>query len=193
MPPPNLSLGEPHGKESSSASMQRSFPGAIGITALVLVITSSGCAKVHVTTQINSATDFSQFRTFSQDPPPEESPSSPRYTAALGALIQSEIARQLESKGLHPAREIADLRVAFRVSGAPRTRMVNAGDPDTDYYIPQEYREGALVIEVFDAGGSAIWSGVGHRKVFQNTNVEKVALQAVDAILAEFPLADRGS
>jgi hypothetical protein len=172
--------------------MQKGCPRAIAIT-LGLAISVWGCAKIQVTTRSDPATDFSRFRTYSQDSPPRERADTPRYSAALGAQIQAEIARQLEVKGLRPAPEGADLRVAFRVSGVARTRMINAGDPDADYYIPQEYREGALVIEVFDARGNPVWSGVGHRKVFQDTNVEKVALEAVDAILAEFPLADRGS
>jgi hypothetical protein len=103
--------------------------------------------------------------------------------------VQREIARVLEDKGYSKAPlEGADMVVAFRSGGDPRSRFQYASDPETSSYVVQDYIEGTLAIDVFAAGGlEPVWHGAGQVDVFRENGVEDAAAQAVRAILAEFP------
>jgi hypothetical protein len=156
---------------------------------------SLACAPpVRVETEAPPGADLTRYATFFRAPPPVESDGLPRYDAELGARIQAEIARAFEAKGYRPASpEAADLEVAFRVSGEPRSRLVNASDPDADYQVVEDYVEGALAIEITAAaGGDRLWEGTGQTDLFTSgslitTDVESAALQAVRDVLRELP------
>ena len=78
--------------------------------------------------------------------------------------------------------------VAYRASGVRKSRRRNAGDPDADIYVVQDYIAGTVEIDVFRRGErDPIWRGIGEVDVYQEENAAREAGAAVAAILAEFP------
>jgi len=142
-----------------------------------------GCAEVQVTARAMPGTDFSGFATYAQ--------AAAEPDAASAGRIRGEIARALEAKGYRAApQESADLRVAFRVGGEERIRQKNAGDPDANYFVEQNYVEGTLVIEIFASDrADPIWIGTGRSDSFQGERAEERVAGAARAILASFPPA----
>lgn len=161
---------------------------------LWVTLIALGCVPVEVETWTEPDADLSHFATYAQAPLPEDEPEKAPYTPALGERIQTEIARVLDDKGYRAApRGRADMTVAFVVAGQSRSRIVNAGDPDTDYYVPESYTEGTLIIDVFDARtGRRVWRGIGQSDLVTSGRLvpddpERAAVEATRKILAAFP------
>ncbi len=156
-----------------------------------LALALAGCTTVDVTTQLEPGAELARYRTYVLAPAPWPGASAPSYTEAAGERLLAEIARQLDARGYRDAGgEPADLLVAFHVSGESRSRMVNAADPDTDYYVEQHYVEGTLMIEVLDnLSRQPLWRGSGTRPIFRERDAERAGIEAVRAILAELPPA----
>lgn len=157
-----------------------------------LLLLALGCASVDVTTDVKPGIDFSRYATYFQDPAPETETLG--YTPLVGSQVQSAIAKSLDAKGYRaaPAGQ-ADLEVAFSFSSREDVRNVNAGDPDTDYYVPKEFVDAALVIEVLDARSKErLWQGVGSAELVTSgalvrDHPDKTAVEAAKKIMAEFP------
>ena len=78
--------------------------------------------------------------------------------------------------------------VAFRGRRESRARLVNAGDPDANFYEVRNYIGGTLQIDVFEAGNDeAVWRGVGRVDIYDERELAKAAARTVKAILASFP------
>lgn len=155
-----------------------------------------GCANVDVQTEAQSGTSPAAFTTYVQAPPPETAPDAPRYDAAMGERLQREIASLLDAKGYRRVdSDQADLAVGFELTGQPRTKIVNAGDPDVDYYESRAYVEGTLRIEIVNARtDELLWEGVGKTDYFTTgalipTDVARAAVQTARAILEKLPPA----
>lgn len=160
---------------------RRSRPRALA--HLLLLLVALGCYHVSVTTRTRPGADFSGLTSFAQEASDRDA------DAAVAARVQSEIARVMEAKGYAEAPlDSADMVVAFRGSGKSRERLEDAGDPDADFYVVQDYIEGTLVIEVFAHGGETpLWHGTGEVDVSTEANLEKAAAKAVEAVLKDFP------
>lgn len=164
------------------------------VLSVALLAIACGCAHVDVQTETQPGASPAAFATYAQAPPPATAPDTPRYDAAVGERLQEEIASQLDAKGYRRVDAAdAELRVGFEISGRPGTKLVNAGDPDVDYYEERAYVAGTLRIQIFDARSEALlWQGVGEADLFTsgaliNANVEDAALNAARAILAKLP------
>lgn len=140
-----------------------------------------GCVQVQVTTRAEPGTDFSRFATYAQAPPPE--------APLVGEAVRAEIDKVMQTKGYREAPIAdADMVVAFHSSGASRARRELSPDPDTNYYVVENYIEGTLTIDVFERGGrKPVWHGVGKMDVDDERQAPRVAAEAVREILAEFP------
>jgi hypothetical protein len=163
------------------------------VTALTgLLPLALGCASVDVTIDARPGTDFSRYVTYMQEPAPEV--QTPGYAPLVGSEVQSAIAESLDAKGYRaaPAGD-ADLKVVFHISSRADVRSVNAGDPDTDYYVPEEFVDEALVIEVLDArSNERLWQGVGSAELITSgalikDHPESTTVEAAKEIMAEFP------
>jgi len=151
--------------------------GVLVGAALALVL--GGCAGVRVSTELEPGADLSEAETWAHAPGPDGLLSEP---------IRGEIARALEAKGYQSEGSSADLLVRFSVEIDPRSRLRNAGDPDVDFYVREEYYAKEVEIEIFDRRrGTRVWRGVGELDVFDRDEIESAAAAAVRAVLEEFP------
>lgn len=152
---------------------------AAGLPALLLAALALGCAGTRVDTTAQPDVDWSSYRTFVQDL---------EDTGPLAERVRAEIARELEAKGLVHAHGEADLWVRFELRSQRETRRRNVGDPDVDLYVTETYIAKRLVVEVTDMRRSeVVWTGVGRSELPESADLEEKAVEAVRAILAEFP------
>lgn len=164
---------------------------ALRILCAVCAVWTAGCASMPVDTEIVPAADVARFSTFAMAPPAAADASD-----GLDARIRDEIAQQLGARGyLVAPPDYADLSVDFRWSTAASDRRVNAGDPDTDYYVPATALATELAIDIAEGrAGKRLWRGVGRARVqptgrLITTSVEEAAVASVRAVLAELPPA----
>jgi len=165
------------GSRSEPGARRRVAGSVLAGAALALALV--GCAGVRVSTHLEPGADLSEAETWAHAPGPDGFLSEP---------IRGEISRALEAKGYQPDGSSADLLVRFSVEIDPRSRLRNAGDPDVDFYVREEYYAKEVEIEVFDGRrGTRIWRGVGTLDVFDRDEIERAATDAVRAVLEEFP------
>jgi len=155
---------------------------------------SLACAPIHVSIRVEPGANVAQYATYVQAPPPEDDPDETHFTPEIAVRMQAEIDRILQQKGYRPVAEAqAQMRVAYLVTGVSTTRLVNAGDPDADYYVNETLIDGTLVIDVLDPkSGERFWHGTGETEIVTSGTLftassMSTALRAVRKVLHHFP------
>jgi hypothetical protein len=155
---------------------------AITLAAVILPI-ALGCVNIDVKTDYDPAHDFSSYRTYAL------APEGGDPDGAVRQRVTAELTQAMAARGFEPAaKDRADLLVAFRESGRQRERIVDAGDPDTNYNILQSYTEGTLDIAIVErTTNERIWHGVGETDIVHARDIPGAAARAVSAVLRDFP------
>ncbi len=157
----------------------------------VLFLAGAGCVSVQPRSMVDPDADFRRYRTFASAPAPTERPEAlPGYGPLAAARIQRMIETVLEEKGYRKAEaDEADLVVAFRVTGQPRTDIQSFGGW---YYWPEiyttHYVEASFVVDVFDRKTKrAVWQGWAGTRLFGSGFDEGKTEQVVRAVMSRFP------
>jgi len=154
--------------------------------SLLLAIGLTGCLgrSVPVTTRSEPDVDFSSFRTYAQI-------SSPSAQPDVAEAIEEAIRQALDAKGYRTAPvDEADLVVSYRATAEPGVRRVNAGDPDTDFYVTKPSIAKTVAVSFFDGPSREIvWHGVGQADLTRERDAPAAARRVVEAVLAAFPRA----
>lgn len=137
------------------------FRVAMGLLSLALFLFA--CAPVRVTTEMEPNVDLSAYRTYRAVQPEADASDVLSVSPAIERRLASEIDAGLEARGYRPsAGQEADLIVSFLLSSEQEVRLVNASDPDTDYYVPKKFWNDTLTVSLFDAAtGERVWRGRG--------------------------------
>jgi hypothetical protein len=108
--------------------------------------------------------------------------------------IREAIESALRDKGYRAAdASRADLVVGYTIRGEEVVRLVDAGDPDTNFEQPRRYAKDTLVVTASDAeSGAFLWRGRGATEsatsgALVNEDPEKRLLEAVRRVMATFP------
>ena len=176
----------------------------LGLVVLML----AGCAASgpRVTTNINPATDFANFRTYNFMQPLGTDREGGIQTP-LSAMLMGTLSRELESRGFKRSdnpdllvntfvvtEERMDVRqvpTARSFHGYRRNRYSTWGNYRTQV---REYTRGTLAIDLIDAGQRMLaWEGVAQQRLGRNATqiTQEQVDTAVAAVLAEFPYSAR--
>ena len=173
--------------------------------ALAILLGLSACETLRIGSDYDRATDFSRYHSFAWLPREDYGVRDPLIVQRARDAIQS----RLEQKGYRyeSDREAADFAVDFTIGAHQRTLVRSYPAPYRGpwfWYGPhwwgypywgtgvdvQQYREGVLAIDVFDAKTHrAVWHGWA-RKPLSGKDMEQSGQsirEAVDAVLAKFP------
>ena len=166
-----------------------------GILGLVagLGLGLAGCTTIDTGSSSVPGIDWTRYKSFTQTAPLHQKMQGvPGYSAIAADRIQSEIARNLEMKGMRKTgQDDADIVVRFSVSGKPQTDVW--GDPGYGWYgggtvQTTHYIKGTLTIDVFDAQKKElVWHGWGSADIFSSDADGSLIPKAVEKILADFP------
>ncbi len=162
-------------------------------TALATALALIACLPVRVTTETAPGVDVSQLVSFVQAPPPPQDPTMPLYTPEIGARLSAEIAQALAAKGYRRVDEGGDFELRFLIKRVEGEKLVNAGDPDADYYILRPYVDGTVTILVLDPKTrEPLWQGSGETQVFTSgaiprPNLDEVAADTARSVIDRLP------
>jgi hypothetical protein len=175
------------------------------ITVLLITGIFFGCApSLKVTSDYDSAANFTQYKTFRMDKPTDASQQS------VSQLNQERVFKAVRAEMLKKnfiESENADLIVhtvtVFKdmQSVSSSTNYYGYGGYYRPYgwgggmasghttYNVQNYKDGSLIIEVVDASTKKlVWEGVGNKEIDKpSKNPEKDIPEAVASIMANFP------
>jgi hypothetical protein len=108
--------------------------------------------------------------------------------------VREAIESALRDKGYRAAdTSRADLVVGYTIRGEEVVRLVDAGDPDTNFEQPRRYARNTLVVTASDGeSGALLWKGRGATEsatsgALVNEDPEKRLLEAVRHVMAAFP------
>lgn len=174
------------------------------IAALSLV----ACGGIPVSTDYDTARQFSQLSTYAWMTPKEKLIIDPLVDNDLtNKRVERAVESQLAARGFQKAigGQSADFLVTYHVSAETKQTVSNFhghygyypcwrgcysyGGLHSDVYT-REYKEGTFMIDVIDpASSELIWRGISGRRLSSKTPQERDAFirETVAAILAEFP------
>jgi hypothetical protein len=174
------------------------------------LVLSLGCSTFTVNYDFDPEADFTQLKTFSWTPPPENSP----INELTAKRIRVAVNRQLTDKGLEPASGNPDMLIVF--SGGKEKRVDveewGYGREDRDYYggrwypgglpgMPDgnnyfdyrrgvdtyEYEVGTLVLDFIDAKKKElVWRGTASGIIEPGNTAEQVN-EVIGRMLSNFP------
>jgi hypothetical protein len=161
----------------------------VAILAAAGALALLGCAHVRVEAETAPGAEPSRYATYVQTLPPEGEPRSLGQGKLVGDHVEAEVAKVLAAKGYEEADgDPADMVVTFQVSAAWSVRMRDAGQPDANYEIPQQYLKGEIRFDVYRGEDmEPLWHGVGEMDISKGTDPKWAASQVVKAVLSRFP------
>ncbi len=160
-----------------------------GIILLLLILTS--CSSIHVTTDYDTKTDFSQVKTFAfYKKGIDKAPISDLDKRRILRAIESE----LQAKGMTKSEE-PDVLISIFTKAKKQIDVYNNYNPY--YYGPYQrqqitkYTEGTLLIDMIDrTTKKLLWQGVGKGALTKSSKPEKreaVVQKFVQEILEKYP------
>ncbi|HMK87933.1 MAG TPA: DUF4136 domain-containing protein [Steroidobacteraceae bacterium] len=174
----------------------------IGAALVGLVLTS--CASIRVGSDFDHAASFAEFHAFSWMPRENYGSRNPLVVEHARDAIQAALTRKGFAYVSDPAA--ADFMVDFTIGSRARMEVESYPVPYTGEYWGyrgwwgsrywgtqidvQQYREGTLAIDVFDAHGHRpVWHGWAKKELtkLDTERSEAPIREAVDAVLAHFP------
>ena len=148
------------------------------------------CASVSVDTNFDQSANFHSFHTYDWMLPTQQDNKNRNVDAQAIAQIKSAIDRQLELKGYQRVNENPDFLLASHTSFVDRVftlQPYSSGSVSR----PSRYKEGTVVIEIFDPETSKrIWWGKARLVAGTEDDLEtktKQANEVVQKLLKEFP------
>ncbi|MEN8184764.1 MAG: DUF4136 domain-containing protein [Myxococcota bacterium] len=165
-----------------------------------LLLLSSGCQTVRITTDYDTSVDFSSLHSWAFEPREIPASRDPRLDDSLvrsrvRAALESELALKgyVRAVGV-PPDFLVDIHLALERSLDVRTvhhgtgRGWGRGDSET---IVREVEEGSLIVDFMDPGtGDLLWRGMARAPLRRNTTPaernERVR-ETVRRMLEEFP------
>jgi hypothetical protein len=174
----------------------------LSVTALLFA-----CSTVQVRQDYDQTEDFSQLRTYSWLPKPQEQTGNLRLdNPLLHDRIVAAIDRNLQAKGYTKVADAKpDFYVAYHLASQQKldVRTIDYGTGygvwgvagyggvgwSETYAVP--YEEGTIAIDVIDlARRKLVWRGVGVGRLKESPKPEEVTQRinsAVDEVLVQFP------
>ncbi len=175
-----------------------------GIVAVVLL---SGCATVHVSSDWDTAVQFSNYKTYAWVPGPQPKTGNYRLDdSLLDTRIREAVDRVMAAKGFGKVKEgTPDFWVRYGVSIEGKIDVIN--DPTPYYTSPyggayapwptwggtyvSQYDEGTVVLEFGDAKTKKlIWRGTASTVVEPSKSPEKRKRKidkGIEKLLRDFP------
>ena len=173
------------------------------ILAAFLVVALPGCSTMQVNYDYDPQTDFSSMNTFDWHPvPPGEN-----LNQMVVKQVRSEVAQQLEEKGLRGSTEKPDFLIVIYGGRVSKVDIVDwgysyGGPGRYERYGPystsrridvQEYEEGTLLLDFVDTDTKGlIWRSMATDALDAQATPkdrEKQIQEAVTKILAKYPPA----
>lgn len=179
--------------------------------AIIILWLLFGCGPaIHV--DHDDSVDMSAFRTFKfVDAEPDPDPNPLYHSSLLDNAIHSEIARQLERRGMHENIASPDVLVAYHTFTQQKQQSVNNYYPMmyggwgwryypwgftpypfgywNGYQQSYQYTEGTLIVDIINAKSKVlVWRGSVSDAVSSPSDLHRKAIKAVDQVFTRFPL-----
>ena len=163
----------------------------LGLITGILILFSS-CSSINVTTDYDTKTDFSQYKTFAFYRPGIDKVS---ISDLDKKRILRAISYELENKGMHKS-ENPDVLISIFTKARQKVNIYESPWYPS-YYYPyhrqhvSKYTEGTLFIDIIDKEGKKlIWQGIGKGFLTKSSKPEKreaIIQKFVQEILDEYP------
>lgn len=173
---------------------------------LATVILLTGCAST-ANVDYDPAYDFSALRTLAIEPSSAATPDDTRINSPLVMQrIDSEIRRQLESRGYRVVSDGADVTLRYRLGTRSGVEAYNSGVSigygrfsgrhafgfgyDFPFYDVASYDDSVLTIDIHAADDRLLWRGSDSRRLGDGMTPEKLdrmVSELVGSTLANFP------
>ena len=190
---------------------------AVGVTALVVAATLTGCASMKVSTEHDTAVNFAGYKTFAVLPiSTERAGVDPGMALRLAPVAEQAVRDALTAKGMSEvAREQSDFAVLVRGQSLPRIEVTHwgytpygsypgypgyagrrsgwaypsyGGYPQSDVQVTEDRR---LIVEVYDnKSHNPTWVGWIERSGDGEVNPDRVR-DGILEILKSFPPAPK--
>lgn len=157
-----------------------------------ILILFSACSSVRVTTDYDTKTDFSQYKTFAFYRPGIDKAS---ISDLDKKRILKAISTELENKGMQKS-ENPDVLISIFTKAREKVDIYESSWYPSYYYPYQrqhvsKYTEGTLFIDIIDKEGKKlIWQGIGKGFLSKSKKAEKREANIqkfVEEILDEYP------